>query len=163
MGETKNSPALRFLPSMTDVAFLMPLVFLFARLNGTKHLLSDGDTGWHLRAGQWMLEHGQVIHHDVFSFSKAGEPWFAWEWLWDVTFAWLYGKFGMESVVIASMAVIALTFVLVFRLVTKLCPNPFLAMAVTIIFGLMLATLLTMVVLPVLYAILFRVPSPARR
>jgi multidrug efflux pump subunit AcrB len=39
----------------------------------------------------------------------------------------------------------------------------FVAMAVTIIFGLMIATLLTMVVLPVLYAILFRVPSPARR
>jgi multidrug efflux pump subunit AcrB len=31
-------------------------------------------------------------------------------------------------------------------------------MAVTIIFGLMIATLLTMVVVPVLYAIFFRVP-----
>jgi multidrug efflux pump subunit AcrB len=36
----------------------------------------------------------------------------------------------------------------------------FVAMAVTIIFGLMIATLLTMVVVPVLYAIFFRVPSP---
>lgn len=35
----------------------------------------------------------------------------------------------------------------------------FVAMAVTIIFGLMFATLLTMVVLPVLYAILYRVPA----
>lgn len=34
----------------------------------------------------------------------------------------------------------------------------FVAMAVTIIFGLMIATLLTMVVVPVLYAILFRAP-----
>jgi multidrug efflux pump subunit AcrB len=34
-------------------------------------------------------------------------------------------------------------------------------MAVTVIFGLMLATVLTMVVVPVFYAILFRVPSPA--
>jgi multidrug efflux pump subunit AcrB len=38
----------------------------------------------------------------------------------------------------------------------------FVAMAVTIIFGLMIATLLTMVVVPVLYAILFRVPVPER-
>ncbi len=36
----------------------------------------------------------------------------------------------------------------------------FVAMAVTIIFGLMIATVLTMIVVPVLYAILFRVPSP---
>ena len=37
----------------------------------------------------------------------------------------------------------------------------FVSMAVTIIFGLMCATVLTMVVLPVFYAILFRIPSPS--
>ena len=36
----------------------------------------------------------------------------------------------------------------------------FIAMAVTIIFGLMIATMLTMAVVPVLYAIFFRVPNP---
>ena len=36
----------------------------------------------------------------------------------------------------------------------------FVSMAVTIIFGLMVATVLTMVVVPVLYAIFFRVPYP---
>ncbi len=37
----------------------------------------------------------------------------------------------------------------------------FIAMAVTIVFGLMIATILTMVFVPVLYAILFRVESPS--
>jgi multidrug efflux pump subunit AcrB len=37
----------------------------------------------------------------------------------------------------------------------------FIARAVTIIFGLMIATRLTMVFVPVLYAILFRVESPS--
>jgi len=36
----------------------------------------------------------------------------------------------------------------------------FVSMAVTIIFGLMVATVLTMVVVPVLYAIFFRVSNP---
>jgi len=36
----------------------------------------------------------------------------------------------------------------------------FVAMAVTVIFGLMVATVLTMIVVPVFYAIFFRVPSP---
>jgi multidrug efflux pump subunit AcrB len=36
----------------------------------------------------------------------------------------------------------------------------FVAMAVTVIFGLMVATVLTMVMVPVFYAIFFRVPSP---
>jgi multidrug efflux pump subunit AcrB len=34
-------------------------------------------------------------------------------------------------------------------------------MAVTIIFGLLFATLLTMVVVPVLYAIFYRAPAPS--
>jgi multidrug efflux pump subunit AcrB len=37
----------------------------------------------------------------------------------------------------------------------------FVAMAVTVIFGLMVATVLTMVVVPVFYAMFFRVPSPS--
>jgi multidrug efflux pump subunit AcrB len=37
----------------------------------------------------------------------------------------------------------------------------FIAMAVTIIFGLMFATLLTMIVVPVLYALLYGAPNPA--
>jgi multidrug efflux pump subunit AcrB len=35
-------------------------------------------------------------------------------------------------------------------------------MAVTIIFGLMIATVLTTLVVPVFYAIFFRVPSPEK-
>nr|MDJ0958813.1 efflux RND transporter permease subunit [Arenicellales bacterium] len=38
----------------------------------------------------------------------------------------------------------------------------FVAMAVTIIFGLIIATILTMVVVPVLYTILFRIPAPVK-
>ena len=38
----------------------------------------------------------------------------------------------------------------------------FIAMAVTIIFGLIIATVLTMLVLPVFYAVLFRIPAPAK-
>ena len=38
----------------------------------------------------------------------------------------------------------------------------FVAMAVTIVFGLMIATVLTMVVVPVLYTIFFRIPTPGK-
>ena len=37
----------------------------------------------------------------------------------------------------------------------------FVAMAVTIMFGLTFATVLTLIVVPVLYVTLYRVPSPA--
>jgi hypothetical protein len=132
MAETRPNSLIRLFPSLTDVAFLMPLVFLFARLDGTRHLLSDGDTGWHIRAGEWMLAHHQVLRHDIFSFTKPGQPWFAWEWLWDVIFAWLHQRWGLEAVVLSSVLLISLTSALLFRLVRRRCPNNLLAIALTL-------------------------------
>jgi len=123
--------ALRFFPSLTDLAFLAPLAVLFWLMNGTHTLLLDGDTGWHIRTGEWILTHGHVPTTDLFSFTKAGQPWFAWEWLWDVAFAWLHGHGGMAAVLLASVFVICLTFALLFRVVRSQCGNDWIAFAVT--------------------------------
>lgn len=125
------NPIVRLLPSLTDLAFIAPIVFLFARMDGAKTMLGDGDTGWHLRTGEWILANGRVPHEDLFSFTKPGQPWFAWEWLWDVSFAWLYQRGGLALVVAASIVILSLTFALLFRLVRRHCENPFVAIAVT--------------------------------
>src|SRR5437016_2451541 len=106
----KPNPIFRLMPSLTDVAFLMPLVFLFTRMEGVRTLLSDCDTGWHVRTGEWILANGRVPDQDIFSFTKPGAPWFAWEWLWDISFAWLHRHGGLAAVVLVSMLVICLTF-----------------------------------------------------
>jgi len=133
MSDAKSSPVLRLLPSLTDVAFLLPIVFLFAPLNGVKSMLGDGDTGYHIRAGEWILANGRVPDRDIFSFTKAGEPWFAWEWLWDAGFAWLHQCGGLAAVVLVSLLVIGLTFALLFRLARRRCGNPLLAISVTLL------------------------------
>jgi hypothetical protein len=129
---TSNS-ILRFLPSLTDVAFLMPLVFLFTRMQGVRTMLGDGDTGWHIRAGEWMLAHHAIIRTDPFSFTKPGQPWFAWEWLWEVCFAWLHQRGGLGLVVLVSMLVICTTFALLFRVLNRRCGNPLIAAALTLL------------------------------
>ena len=89
----EKTPAIaRFLPSLTDLAFLMPLIFIFFRLEGARTLLGDGDTGWHIRTGEWILAHHWVPQVDMFSFSRPGQPWFAWEWLSDVLFGALHQR-----------------------------------------------------------------------
>ena len=123
----------RFLPSLTDVAFLMPLFFLFLKLSGARQLLEDGDTGWHLRTGEWILSHHQVPHVDMFSFTAQGKPWFAWEWGWDLMFAALFRNWGMAAVVAASTLVICLTAVALFRLIRRKCDNGLVAIAVTLL------------------------------
>lgn len=124
--------AMRLFPSLTDAAFVLPLVFLFVRLEGARTLLGDGDTGWHLRTGEWILANGRVPDRDIFSFTKPGEPWYAWEWLWDVVFGWLHLHWGLAAVVLASSLVLALTFALLYRLVRRACDHEFIAIAVTI-------------------------------
>src|SRR5579872_6307441 len=102
LAEQKTPAVARFLPSLTDVAFLMPAMFLFIKLEGARSLLSDGDTGWHIRTGEWILSHHRVPQADMFSFSRPGAPWFAWEWLWDVIFAMLHQRWGLAAVVLTS-------------------------------------------------------------
>jgi hypothetical protein len=131
MSKQTNSRALWCLPSLTDVAFVMPILMLFAKLGGVKYMLADGDTGWHLRTGEWIIRNGRVPDRDIFSFTKAGQPWFAWEWLWDVIFGWLHMHWGMVAVVAASLMVVSLTSALLYRLVRRKCPNAVIAIAVT--------------------------------
>jgi hypothetical protein len=159
-----NAFAARFLPSLTDVAFVMPMLFLYLRGEGATSLLGDGDTGWHLRAGQWMLEHGRVPLNDIFSFTKPGQPWYAWEWLWDALFGWLHRQWGMAAVIIASTLVLSVTFGLLFRLTRRRCSNPFIAIgavffacASSSIHWLARPHLLTLFFVTVFYLILERV------
>jgi len=124
--------AVKLLPSLTDFAFLLPVVFLFGRMEGVKTLLSDCDTGWHIRTGEWIVSNHQVPVRDFFSFTKAGETWYAWEWLSDVLFAWLNSHGGLATVVLASIVLLAVTFTLLFRLARR-GANPIVAFVVTVV------------------------------
>lgn len=86
------------LPSFPDLFFAVLLGVLFGRAGGLEVLLADGDTGWHIRTGEWILRSGTVPRQDLFSFSRAGAPWMAWEWLSDVLFARLYAWHGLTAV-----------------------------------------------------------------
>ena len=45
MEASRSQFAVKLLPSLKDFAFLMPIVFLFGRMDGVKTLLSDCHTG----------------------------------------------------------------------------------------------------------------------
>ena len=110
-GTQTTTPPLRrcrrwLAPSLADVFFAAIFLAVFARPAGLEALLSDGDTGWHIRVGELVLDSGRVPVADPFSFTRPGAPWFAWEWLSDVPFALLYRWHGVGAV--AAMAGVAL-------------------------------------------------------
>ena len=105
-----------FKPTLVDVFFIALTLWLFnASPVGWSSLLSDGDTGWHIRVGEWVLEHGTVPKQDLFSFTKAGESWFAWEWLCDVIFAGIHGMWGLKGLVYFSGILIVCSIVILLR------------------------------------------------
>jgi hypothetical protein len=131
MNEKRPNPIVHVLPSLTDVAFLLPLIFMFARLGGGKALLSDADTGWHIKTGEWILANHRVPRNDLFSFTKPDAPWFAWEWLCDVFFGFMHQHWGLAGVVALGMLLLCTTSALLFRLIMRHCSNPMLGIGIT--------------------------------
>jgi len=86
--QARRSEAL--LVSACLVAFSCFLVF--------PKVLADGDTFWHLAAGEWMLQHLRVPHADPFSVPHLGQPWVAHEWLTEVLMAGAYRLLGWTGV-----------------------------------------------------------------
>jgi hypothetical protein len=64
-------------------------------------VLNDSDTYWHIRAGEWMLAHGQVLRVDPFSYTAAHAPWHTQEWLAEILLAlsWRGGWPGVHLLV----------------------------------------------------------------
>ena len=80
-------------------------------------LFNDGDTFWHVRAGEWMLDHRQVLTRDVFSATYLGKPWMAHEWLSEIVMALVYRADAWTGVALLFGAASGLTaFLLVRRL-----------------------------------------------
>jgi hypothetical protein len=106
----------RLTPSFQDFLFASLFIWLFvAGASGWEALLADGDAGWHIRTGEYVLDSGAVPRQDLFSFSKEGQPWFAWEWLADVLFALVWRWAGMKGLVLLAGTVISLAAILLFR------------------------------------------------
>src|SRR5438874_623826 len=124
---------LRLLPSLTDLVFLLPAFVLLVLLPGTKSLLADGDTGWHIRTGEWILQHRAVPTVDLFSFTKPNQAWFAWEWGWDVLFALIHHAAGLAGVALANVILLCLISALLFRLIRRCSENDLLALFFTFV------------------------------
>jgi hypothetical protein len=119
------------LPSASDFVFVLVLVCL--AVIAPAKLLADADTGWHVRAGDWVLKNRAFIRGDIFSYHRAGEPWFAWEWLSDIAMSLANRLAGLHGVVLLTAVVIAGTFRRCFAIVLRNGDDYFGAMALTLL------------------------------
>jgi hypothetical protein len=70
------------------------------------NIFNDGDTGWHIASGRWILQHRAIPATDPFSFTAYGQPWVAMEWPADIVFALAQraaGLAGLAAVFAAAL------------------------------------------------------------
>lgn len=69
---------------------------------------ADPDIWWHLRAGQWMVQHHALPRVDYFSAPNAGKPWQPYSWLFELLIFNWFQRFGLVGIVAytASMSLL---------------------------------------------------------
>jgi len=60
----------------------------------------DPDAWWHIRTGQWIIQHRSAPYNDFFSTYGMGKPWFAYSWLFEILIYALFSRFGLIGLVI---------------------------------------------------------------
>ena len=120
------------MPSIADAIFLALLcTLLFTALS--VRLLGDAGIGWHIRTGQLILATHRIPRLDPFSSSMAGQPWFAWEWLYDVIVGALDSSAGLNGVVWLNTLIIAAVFAGTFQWLMKRGVNVLLAVPLVLL------------------------------
>jgi len=85
----RSSTAARYASGEVAFASIFGLA-VFASVLWLPAVLRDADTLWHITTGEWILTHWAVPTVDTFSFTAAGRPWEAQEWLSEVILALAY-------------------------------------------------------------------------
>ncbi|HID76543.1 MAG TPA: hypothetical protein EYP56_11155 [Planctomycetaceae bacterium] len=67
--------------------------------------VDDPDVWWHLRAGQWIVEHRGLPTTDSFSAGGSGRPWVAYSWTAELLLYGLYSALGLRGLLVFTAAV----------------------------------------------------------
>jgi len=62
--------------------------------------IADADLWWHLRTGEWIVQHHWVPYTDSFSSYGMGRPWAAYSWLFEVLVYGLHKYFGLIGLLV---------------------------------------------------------------
>jgi len=93
-----------------DLALAAAAIAMFGLLflyDGQARLLGDSDAGWHIRSGEAILDGAGLPYTDTYSFTKAGQPWMAWEWASEIMMGAVHRAAGLRGIVLLFSLLIA--------------------------------------------------------
>jgi hypothetical protein len=98
-----------------------------------KYCVTDFDTWWHLKVGDWILQNAALPHTGILSRTAAGRPWVAYSWGYEVLLSLFYSWFGLVGIgILGTLLTIGVAFSL-YWMVLRLSGRFWLAWFVTAI------------------------------
>ena len=132
------------LPRGEKVAQALLLAVLFAAptlLCLYAAIVNDPDIWWHLRCGDWMLQHHAIPRVDSFSTFGAGKPWVDYSWLYELLVQKLYLRLGLVGLVAYTSGMVLAITVALHHLIKRLQGDFNLAVVLTFVASLALERL----------------------
>ena len=123
MQPTNNSSPVNQVAKALLVAMLCSAPALICFRTAAGACVADADLGWHLRTGEWILQHHAVPHVDIFSRFGAGKPWQAYSWLYEVVLIRLYQWFRLDGVMLYMGVMLTAIAAALYRLLSRLQPD----------------------------------------
>jgi hypothetical protein len=81
--------------------------------------IADPDIWWHLRTGQWVIEHAAVPTHDPFSSHGQSQPWIAYSWLFAVLVYGCHAALGLRGIVLVTVVLAYLVSLLLYHVIAQ--------------------------------------------
>jgi len=133
---------------------------------------SDSDLFWHLQQGEWTLDHGQILDHDLWSFTRSGTAYNTGAWLGDVVMALAFRAGGWVGIDVLRAALVGVAAFFTARVTLRVQPHA--AWAALPVLGVILVSrmvwgdrpqLFTLALFPIVLDVLFaaRLEGRARR
>ena len=136
-------PMIRTLLPGRTAAFVIALAGVLTALNLAKGLV-DSDGFWHLAIGMIIAEQGVVPTTDLLTFTWAGQPWTAHEWLSELIMYRLASGIGIGGLVLVWSLFPALTFGVVVVALRRAGLSLAAVAPVAVLCGLVLTTYVTL-------------------
>ena len=86
---------LRWLQLLTLAGLLITVGVIACNL---KFSVLDLDIWWHLKVGDWIVQHHALPHTGLFSWTAADRPWVAYSWGYELLMSRAYDWFGLLGV-----------------------------------------------------------------
>ena len=102
-------------PVSNRIILIATILFLAAIFVLSLNQISDFDTGYHLKTGEYIVQHLTIPRYDIFSYSAQGARWIAHYWLSDVLFYLVNLISGFKGLIVFVSLISALTYYIILK------------------------------------------------